>query len=288
MSAAADPTAAIERRLRTRALGRPLIWVPRLDSTMDEARRRVDDAGPGTAILAGEQSRGRGRRGRVFVSPPGGLYLSVILEPLPEPHHSWRLGFALALAARRAVMAAGGPALSFKWPNDLLRGQRKVGGVLLELLTPAGGAARVIAGIGLNLGPDPSRLDAAARGAGAVSLPGSSAEALAMVAAELLEAFEARTRLLLDGGWPQILGEVRACIVPRVGGRITVRTPAGDLLRGDFVDLAADGALVLRDLDSGEVRALRHGEIASIDGGGAGGARGLESGGGKGQDRAQW
>ncbi|HHN74271.1 MAG TPA: biotin--[acetyl-CoA-carboxylase] ligase [Acidobacteria bacterium] len=259
-----NPSRAILERLSIRASARPLIWLPRTTSTMDEARARAATAAAGTVVMAGEQTRGRGRRGRCFASPPGGLYLSMILEPLPERQLSWQIGFALALAARQAVAVAGGPLLAFKWPNDLLVGSAKVGGVLLELLTPAGGPARVIAGIGLNLGPDPSLLEDGPKGAGSIALPPPPEGAVAVVAAEMLEAFDRQIELLFTGHWPNLLQRVRECIVPKKGRPVTIRTPQGETLHGDFLDLADDGSLILREARHGQVLVLHHGEVTSL------------------------
>ncbi|MFV1958776.1 MAG: biotin--[acetyl-CoA-carboxylase] ligase, partial [Planctomycetota bacterium] len=104
---------------------------------------------------ADRQEAGRGRGARSFDSPPGGLYVSLLVagqpEDLPGP-----LTAAMALAVAEAVEAVAGVACDLKWPNDLWIQGRKVGGILLEA---AGAALPVIVGLGLNLETVPASLE---------------------------------------------------------------------------------------------------------------------------------
>ena len=127
-------------------------------STNDAARElALAGAGHGTAVVAGEQTRGRGTKGRVWHSPPGlGLYASFILRgpaagPVPLLH---LLPLAAGLAASDAVLAAAGAAVRLKWPNDLVHNGKKLGGILSEGVSggPAGDFA--VVGVGINVGHD--------------------------------------------------------------------------------------------------------------------------------------
>ncbi|MBE3131017.1 MAG: biotin--[acetyl-CoA-carboxylase] ligase, partial [Acidobacteria bacterium] len=123
-------------------------------STNDTARElALAGADHGTAVVAGEQTRGRGTKGRVWHSPPGlGLYASFILRgpaagPVPFLH---LLPLAAGLAASDAVLAAAGAAVRLKWPNDLVHDGKKLGGILSEGVSggPAGDFA--VVGVGIN------------------------------------------------------------------------------------------------------------------------------------------
>lgn len=104
-----------------------------------------------SAVVADSQSGGRGRLGRSFFSPDGGLYMSVILEPR---HIFCGLPFctaAAALAVKSALEDFGVTGLSVKWVNDILLSGRKVCGILTEARTEKGEVGRVVVGIGINL-----------------------------------------------------------------------------------------------------------------------------------------
>ena len=123
-----------------------------IDGTNAELLRRADVGEPeGLALRADVQSAGRGRRGRVWNSPNGNLYLSVLVKA--EPGVAGQIGFAGALALLEAIEAIVGrplPELGCKWPNDLLLQSRKVAGLLLELAPKRG---QVVLGMGVNLIP---------------------------------------------------------------------------------------------------------------------------------------
>lgn len=105
-------------------------------------------AGPGAAFLADAQTAGRGRHGRSWSSVPGkGLYLTLIL---PESLAAPSVTLAAALAVAEAVESACGVSPHLKWPNDLVLGERKLGGVLAEVV-PDGKGAVVLLGIGVNV-----------------------------------------------------------------------------------------------------------------------------------------
>ena len=140
-----------------------IVRLATVDSTMSHAARlAADGAQHGTWIVADEQTEGQGRHGRYWFSPPGGLYATAILRPtrvLPV------LTLAVGLAASRAVAETAGVQPDLRWPNDLMLGAKKLGGILT---VSEGGA--VLAGVGINL-EDTGREDAA-------SIPGTSRDAL--------------------------------------------------------------------------------------------------------------
>ncbi len=127
----------------------------KLDSTNKQARRELLDGNalPGTVIMARSQSDGRGRRGRSFYSPEGGIYLSVILKPETLLWQSLLLTTAAATAVFLAVQETCGIDLTIKWVNDLYFEGRKVCGILTEAITSfeTGEIEYAIVGIGLNL-----------------------------------------------------------------------------------------------------------------------------------------
>ena len=129
------------------------------DSTNNELKRMCD-AAHGTVILTGKQTGGRGRLGRTFVSPPGGVYLSVILRPKASAGELLHLTPMTAVAVRRGIFDCCGIYADIKWTNDLIYQGKKLCGILTELTTEAGSGAlqSVIIGIGINCNTDRNEL----------------------------------------------------------------------------------------------------------------------------------
>lgn len=252
--------------------GYRLLAFDTIGSTNDEARRLARAAGQpgGTVIWAGEQTSGRGRRGRFWSSPPGNLYVSLLLRPGGSAAAAAQLGFVAALGLGDALHEIGGPALAVrcKWPNDLLLGDgRKVAGILLESETSAGDDAVdfVVIGSGVNLVSKPEGTEYPAAslleaGIGGVR-PG-----------ELLGAYVRH----FDGWMTQWrehgFAPIRAAWLARasgIGDDIRVRLER-DTLSGRFLDLDTDGALLLdiagtrRRITAGEVFPL-HQHRASVE-----------------------
>ena len=110
----------------------PLLREESVDSTNLYLRRLAETAADGTAVIAASQTAGRGRSGRGFLSPEGGLYLSVLLRPDVEPERLPTLTPVAAVAVCRAVGAVCGLSCGIKWPNDVLLGGKKICGILVE------------------------------------------------------------------------------------------------------------------------------------------------------------
>lgn len=125
-----------------------------MDSTNNHAKKLAAEGAPaGTVVIAGQQTAGRGRLGRSFSSPANmGLYLSVILRPCCGPTELMHLTCAAGVAACEAVERTTGISPRIKWTNDLILGNRKLGGILTELsIDPATQqVAWVVVGIGIN------------------------------------------------------------------------------------------------------------------------------------------
>lgn len=127
----------------------PVFYEQSVDSTNLCLRRMAADAADGTALVAFSQSAGRGRFGRSFLSPEGGLYLSVLLRPDVETAHLPTLTPVAAIAVCRAVDALCGLRCGVKWPNDVVLNGKKICGILLESVL-GGEKPCVIVGIGVN------------------------------------------------------------------------------------------------------------------------------------------
>lgn len=123
-----------------------------VDSTNTQVKEMaLHGAAEGVTMMADTQTGGRGRRGRSFLSPDGGLYLSTLLRPAGDTDPA-RITCCAAVAAVRAIESLCGVTVDIKWVNDLFVGGRKVAGILAEgVFSPAGELTAIVLGIGVNL-----------------------------------------------------------------------------------------------------------------------------------------
>ncbi len=139
----------------TRLVGRKLCCFESVDSTNAYLKRAASEGVvDGTVAVADEQTGGRGRRGRSFISPAGkGVYLSVLLRPPVEPNHLLPITGFTAVAMCNAIERVAGVRPRIKWVNDLVLGGRKICGILTELSMEgeSGSLQYVIVGVGINV-----------------------------------------------------------------------------------------------------------------------------------------
>ena len=166
-----------------------VVWHERLPSTMDTAHSMAEaGAEHGTAVAAREQAHGRGRRGKSWASPRGGLWLSVVCRPTGATgmeHLSLRVGLAVAEALES--MLPGMPQLGMKRPNDLFIAGRKVAGILCEARWEGPSPSWVVVGLGVNvsnrLPPEVAGLATTLADSGVETTPEGLAEALTLAIA---------------------------------------------------------------------------------------------------------
>ena len=237
-----------------------LLWYDTIDSTNTRAKELAKNgAVHGTVLVAGTQTGGRGRMGRSFLSPTGGVYLSVILRPDCPPEKLMHLTCAAAVAGCKAVEQACGVCPDIKWTNDLVYGKKKLGGILTELgLDGAGNVDYAIIGIGINCEQAedfPKELQNTVTSIREISQHGCTAS---MVSAKLIEAIYETDQLLFTGKQEMLDFYREHCIT--LGKEIKV-------IRGDSVnygtalDLDADGGLLVRFVDGSE-KIVASGEVS--------------------------
>jgi BirA family biotin operon repressor/biotin-[acetyl-CoA-carboxylase] ligase len=241
--------------------GYRLIAFDSIGSTNDEAMRLArNGAATRTLLWALEQTAGRGRRGRRWVSPPGNLYASVILRPNCPANRMPQLGFVAALAIGGAVGTVC-PALrvSYKWPNDVLINGRKIAGILLEAeVISYGNPSFVVIGVGVNLSVAPQHTEFPAtsirdEGGGAVP-PGAMLE-------EFARHFHKWKTCWQIEGFAPVRASWLAQAAISSGRPIRVRLGTSSL-HGRFVDLNEEGALLLDA--AGERRQIAAGEVFPV------------------------
>jgi len=228
-----------------------------LDSTNEEARRLAEagEAGP-LWIIAREQSAGRGRRGREWVSSRGNLFATLLLRPNRPPDQCAQLSFVAALAVGDAVASYAPTArIALKWPNDVLLDGKKVAGMLLE---SSGAKARVdwlAVGIGINLATFPEGVEYPATSLAAATGRAPDAEdALARLAGR----WDAWYETWMNNGF-QPIRDAWLARASGLGERVHTRL-ANREVQGVFEGLADDGALILREPGGKQTR-IAAGEV---------------------------
>ncbi len=220
------------------------------DSTNAEAVRLSGLLSEPTWILARHQTAARGRRGRVWLMPPGNFAATLLMRPSEVPAVVALRSFVAALALYDALVAVTGRAGMFalKWPNDVLLQGGKVAGILLESAGRAGGVSHLAIGIGVNLtaAPDVGELEP-----GAVR-PVALTEAGASVSPEdflthLANAYAGWEDEFLRQGFSAIR-ERWLSRAARIGEEVTARTGT-ESIRGRFETIDDRGALVLATAD---------------------------------------
>jgi BirA family transcriptional regulator, biotin operon repressor / biotin---[acetyl-CoA-carboxylase] ligase len=199
-------------------------------------------------LVALAQDAGKGRQGRQWQSLAGNFFGSTLVELRPDDPPPQSLALAAGLALIEAVEASvSGRALILKWPNDLMLGAAKLGGILLER-----SGDRVVAGFGVNLASAPAIEGKATADLGAAITPQAFAPLLAASFARLLVAWRSASAQAFASAWLQ-----RA---HPVGTRLTVHGSQAEAISGGFAGIEPDGALRL-DVD-GETRIIRAGDVS--------------------------
>jgi BirA family biotin operon repressor/biotin-[acetyl-CoA-carboxylase] ligase len=234
-----------------------------LPSTNTElARLASEGAAEGLAVVAEEQTAGRGRLQRAWSSPKGaGLYFSILLRPAIASDQWPLITFMAALAAGDALNEAAGIETDIKWPNDLLSGERKICGILAEAIDAPSGRA-VIVGIGINLtqGAFPGELADVATSVSQAS--GREPEREAILAA-LLRALSRWYSLLHEPGGREKIVAAWSNRSSYATGKLVQVTNGDEAWRGITCGVEPDGALRLKT-DSGEVKVVRAGDVYSV------------------------
>jgi BirA family biotin operon repressor/biotin-[acetyl-CoA-carboxylase] ligase len=255
----------IRWKLKTKIFGRDIISYKKVDSTNDIAYHLAEKGvKAGTAIIAEEQSRGKGRHGRHWVSPSkGGIYLSCILRPKIPPNEIPRITLFAAVAVAKAIRDVTSLDVSIKWPNDLVLDGKKVCGILTEMKAEQDSVDFIILGIGINVNTPLKQLPK-----GSTSLKDElnnhnikRSISRVELTKQVLERLEEFYSILERNGFEPIIDAWKG-LSNMLGSRIKVILP-GRTFEGLAHDINPDGALVVR-LDSGILEKVSSGDVAMV------------------------
>ncbi len=248
----------LRRALSDRVIGRRLYHYDLLGSTMDEARGLAERGEPeGAVVIAEEQSAGRGRFDRVWVSPRGeNLSFSTLLRPASAqlPY----MNMAATLAVARTVARVAGVEALVKWPNDVRVGERKISGILIETAMEAGEVKYAIVGIGVNVNFDPSRFPEIADIATSIRRETGRKADRTSVLTLLLEQFDDLYRTVKSGG---SLTSEWAAALETLGRRVQLSWQ-DQIVEGRAESVDDRGNLILKRADGSTFTAVA-GEVTS-------------------------
>jgi BirA family biotin operon repressor/biotin-[acetyl-CoA-carboxylase] ligase len=244
---------------KTKVIGRDIRVFEETTSTNDVIEKIArDGVKEGVVVFAESQTKGRGRLGRKWVSPPHkGLWFSVLLRPELTPQETTQLTVASATALRRAIKNVTSLTAEIKWPNDLLIDGKKVVGILTEMSAEVDRVRHVILGIGVDVNQDAAEFPPELRKI-ATSLKAEAGAEIsrAELATEILRELDADYARICTGKFPAVADEWEAGCAT-IGKNVSVQMGARQI-RGCAESLDDDGALLVR---------TEHGHLERVIGG---------------------
>jgi BirA family transcriptional regulator, biotin operon repressor / biotin---[acetyl-CoA-carboxylase] ligase len=255
----------IQDQLETADFGRGEIHrYVKTDSTNNQAKElAARGAAHGILVIAEEQTRGRGRLDRTWFSPrEENICASLIMRPSLSPGMASRLVLLCAVAAAETLTEAIGLKANVKWPNDILVGGRKIGGILLEMAVEMDAIDYMVVGFGLNVNSPAERFPKEIRSnTTSIFMETGKPFSRVVLLCRFLKLLEDRYSKFLETGFESVISQWKE-LTDMVGKRASIRTING-LYNGEIVDLDHNGFLVLRNNQEGEIR-LFSGDITII------------------------
>lgn len=246
-------THEIKRGLTTSVIGkRDIFYYDTVPSTNAVAYAMAENNAPeGTLVVAESQTEGKGRMDRKWVSPRGGIYMSVVLRPDSGADDMQSLTLASACAVARAVKDFSGASPEVKWPNDLILGGKKLCGILTEMRAELDGVRFLVMGIGVNVNDDNGQLPPEA-----VSLGGYLGKRLRRpdLIKEILCQIERVYTVFMEKGFSSLRTECKKISMVM---KKTVKVVDHDrIIEGTVKDIDEKGALIVRDTEGNMIRVL--------------------------------
>lgn len=255
-------------------IGRELVHLESVDSTNRVAMELGDKgASHGTVLIAESQTSGRGRLGRRWISPPGvNIYMSVVLRPVLKPEDTTLLTIMAANACAIAIRATTGTNIEIKWPNDLMVGDKKLGGILTEIKSFSGNITFAVIGIGINVStelkdfpPDVRTIATSIREVASRRVRDEAASCPALLRSSLiagiLNEMDNWYGILVSSGRKPLLDEWRRLTSTL---RRSVKVTVGeDVFTGTAEDIDESGMLILR-LPSGTLKRISAGDVTVL------------------------
>lgn len=246
----------VGKGLKTRFIGKEIEYYDRISSTNERAKELFPSRPPeGALVLAEEQTGGKGRLGRKWYAPPGGIWMTILLTPRLPTAELPKLTMVGAVALSKAIRQELGLETLIKWPNDLLLEGKKISGILTELTGELGRVEYLVLGVGINAnqrqGDFPEELGTKA---GSLRMAmGEKIDRLALLRT-YLQIFEAEYLQALEEGFSSILRYCREYSAT-LGRWVEIRD--GDrVYHGKAIEIEESGGLVIQTEKGERIRVL--------------------------------
>ena len=235
--------------LKTKILGQRAYYFDSVDSTQNQALKMTDDlANNGAIIVAAKQTGGKGRDGRKWVSPKGGIWFSIILHPKFDISITTLFPIASALALSKAIEKTTNIFPELKWPNDLTIKGKKLAGILVDASLESNRIENIVLGIGINFNVDVKQIEKTLKktpnfyGVASLSEEENNVKPIQLIQTFLIE-LEKIYDLLSKKQTKKIISEWTKRS-STIGKNIEVNTRDGKI-KGKAIRIDDDGALIL-------------------------------------------
>lgn len=249
----------LSENLKTKWLGKKIIYLDNVDSTSSEIKRiSVNNPLTGTIVVAEEQYGGKGRLGRLWTSPKGsGLWFSFILRPNIVPSQIAGITLAVGIGVCKAIRNYTGVDARIKWPNDVIIGSKKICGILTEMTAEADKIDYAVVGIGINVNIESFPEDIKHKATSLFIEIGKSVDRIELFKNVLFEVEKYIDSYLLNLD-TEILGEYKK-LCATLGRNVEV-IRGNQRLIGEAVDVGDAGDLIIKT-ETGEKIFVNSGEV---------------------------
>jgi BirA family biotin operon repressor/biotin-[acetyl-CoA-carboxylase] ligase len=254
----------IKSNLQTSYMGKKIHFFKEVDSTNLVARKLADEgAAEGTIVIAERQRSGKASRGKKWLSPSGGIWMTMILRPDVEPNKAPQLTLVTGVAVAETLIQECDLDVEIKWPNDILIGNKKVSGILTEVKADIANVEYVFVGIGIDLNVDIDIFPPELRGS-TTSLQAELEREIrgAELIQKFLKNFENNYNEFKAGNFPDILNKWRR--LSKTIGKYVELHRKGGVIRGEAVGISKYGKLIL-EFDDGTIQKVISGECIHIN-----------------------
>lgn len=250
--------------LITDTIWKEIFFFEDIDSTNTTAMELAEKGFThGVVVLADSQSKGKGRRGRIWFSPSkSSIYMSVILNPGIEPKDATLLTLLAAIACAQAIRNTTGLDIKIKWPNDITLNGKKLGGILTEIKSDTEKIAFAVIGIGININIAPEKFPVDIKAiATSISEHTGATHSRTLIIAEILKNIERWYNAMAKGEYQTIISGWKK-LTSTLGKRVSINANQ-KTITGFAEDIDNDGALILK-LDSGSTAKINSGDLTEL------------------------